>query len=102
MTEKGFCSDACSDYYQNQIEKDRHVIRYFLVGLAVGIVVLFAGVFVNERNIIGAGILLMGVTIVAFPLTTPETIELLGYRKARIVGRILGVLTVVVGLWMSV
>ncbi|MFR8522805.1 MAG: hypothetical protein ACLVCU_00815 [Gallintestinimicrobium sp.] len=55
----------------------------------------------NSDFIIGDGIIVMGIVAVLLPFTTPETVALLGYQKSRIVGRILGILLIVVGIWVG-
>ena len=43
----------------------------------------------------------MGVTVVVLPFTTPETTALFGNKKARFIGRILGMLLIAVGIWVG-
>jgi len=43
----------------------------------------------------------MGIDVVVLPFTTPETTTFLGYRKSKVVGRILGILLIAVGLWVG-
>ena len=96
-----FCSDKCAELYRERTVKDHKAIKYFLSGLGMGMILLLAGVFAGEDVVIGSGIILMGVVIMVFPLITPETVNLLGYRKARIAGRILGMLTLLAGVWVA-
>ena len=96
-----FCSDKCAELYREHTVKDQKAIKYFLAGLGMGMILLLAGVFAGEDVVIGSGIILMGVVIMVFPLITPETVNLLGYRKARIAGRILGMLTLLAGVWVA-
>ena len=96
-----FCSDKCAELYRERTGKDQKAIKYFLAGLGMGIILLLAGAFAGEDVVIGSGIILMGVVIMVFPLITPETVNLLGYRKARIAGRILGMLTLLAGVWVA-
>lgn len=96
-----FCSDKCAELYRERTVKDQKAIKYFLAGLGMGMILLLAGVFAGEDVVIGSGIILMGVVIMVFPLITPETVNLLGYRKARIAGRILGMLTLLAGVWVA-
>ena len=46
---------------------------------------------------IGSGIIVMGVTVVLLPFTTSETTALFGNKKARFIGRILGMILIAVG-----
>ena len=73
-------------------------IRYFIIGIIIGFLVMFYGVISNSDFIVGNRIMVMGIVAVALPFTTPETVVLLGYQKSRIVGRMLGTLLIVVGI----
>ena len=43
----------------------------------------------------------MGIDIVLLPFATPETNALLGYRKSKLLGRMLGILLIAVGIWVG-
>ena len=77
-----FCSSECENSYRKIIEKDRHKIKYF-------------------NCMIGSGIIVMGVTVVLLPFTTSETTALFGNKKARFIGRILGMILIAVGIWVG-
>ena len=96
-----FCSDECENSYRKIVEKDRHKIKYFILGIILGFLVMLYGVVSNSDFIIGVGIIIMGIDVVALPFTTPETTAFLGYQKSKFVGRILGVLLIIVGLWVG-
>nr|WP_295280056.1 hypothetical protein [uncultured Blautia sp.] len=53
----------------------------------------------SKALIIRIGIMTMGIDIVLLPFATPETIALLGYQKSKLIGRMLGILLIVVGIW---
>ena len=44
--------------------------------------------------------LLLGLTVVLFPYCTPETYAMFGYVKTNRLGRVIGVLVAIFGLWM--
>ena len=94
-----FCSNECENSYKKIIEKDRHKIKYFIFGIILSFLVMFYGVVPKRNCIIGSGIIVMGITVVLFPFTTPETIALFGNKKSRFIGRILGMLLIAVGIW---
>ena len=62
----------------------------------MGFLVMIYGVLSNSDFIIGDGIIVMGIVAVVLPFATSKTVALLGYQKSKIVGRILGILLVVV------
>ena len=76
-------------------------IKYFLIGMSIGFLVMLYGVLSDSDSIIGSGIIIMGIVTVVLPFATPETVALLGYQKSRIVGRILGILLIIVGIWVG-
>nr|WP_317380119.1 hypothetical protein [uncultured Faecalimonas sp.] len=96
-----FCNNECENSYKKRIEKDRHKIKYFMLGIILGFFVMFYGAISNRDFVIGAGIVVTGIDIVSLPFTTPETTAFLGYQKSKLVGRILGILLIVVGIWVG-
>lgn len=95
-----FCCHSCELHYQEQTDKDRSKIKYFAAGMLIGFLVMLCGVLANHDFVMGAGIALMGMVVLLLPLTTPETIVLMGYQKSKIIGRVLGALLTAVGIWM--
>ena len=89
-----FCSSECENSYRKIIEKDRHKTKYFISGIILGFLVMFYGVVSSRNCMLGSGIIVMGVTVVLLPFTTPETTVLFGNKKARFIGRILGMLLI--------
>ena len=83
------------------IEKAEGKIKYFIIGIIIGFLVMFYGVLSNSDFIIGDGIIVMGIVVVVLPFATPETVALLVYQKSNFIGRILGILLIAVGLWVG-
>ena len=96
-----FCSSECENSYRKIIEKDRHKTKYFISGIILGFLVMFYGVVSSRNCMLGSGIIVMGVIVVLLPFTTPETTVLFGNKKARFIGRILGMLLIAVGIWVG-
>ena len=94
-----FCSNECENSYKKIIEKDRHKIKYFIFGIILSFLVMFYGVVSSHNCMIGGGIVVMVITVVLLPFTTPETTALFGNKKSRFIGRILGMLLIAVGIW---
>ena len=83
------------------VDKDSHKIKYFTLGIILGFLVMFLGIISNNNVfMVGLGIIVMGVDVVLLPFATPETINFLGYQKSKSVGRIAGILLIIVGIWM--
>ena len=92
-----FCSDECKSHYEEELQKDKRHVRYFLLGIGIGILILFIGAITGREGAEAGGLFLTGITILVFPLTTPETVKWLGYKRAKVVGRILGILVAAAG-----
>lgn len=98
--EKKYCSQECMEKYRYKLEKDLGRIRFFILGNAIGFVMTFLGILLGKNVVLGSGITFMGLMVIVLPLSTPETILLFGYYKARRIARILGVLLGIVGIWI--
>lgn len=86
---------------ENLSKKDEHKIKYFILGIIIGFLLVLIGVFKGNNNILMAlGIMLTGTVIIIFPFCTPETVKLLGYKKSKSLGRILGAALIAVGIWV--
>lgn len=96
-----FCGDNCSKLFEKCIEMDKKQMGYFLMGIGIGFAMLIIGVLMQNSRIEGIGIMLMGMVVIILPFTTPETIRLFGYLYARWIGRILGFLLEIVGIWIA-
>lgn len=97
-----FCSDECKRRYEKELQKDQRNIRYFLLGIGIGILCLFAGAIIGRKWAEGGGLILTGLTIFIFPFTTPETVKWLGYKRAKVLGRTLGILVIAAGGWILI
>ena len=100
-TEDAFCSAQCREQYEAGDRRDSRQMPFFAAGMGLGFLLLLLGVFGNHPRRMGAGILLMGVTVTLFPFCTPDTLRMLGYRKSRLAGRAAGVFLAAVGVWMA-
>ena len=97
-----FCSNECESNYKEALEKDNRKIKYFILGIALGFLIILYGIALGNRSsAIGIGIIVMGIDVVFLPFTTPETAALLGYQKSKLVGRLLGILLIAVGIWVG-
>lgn len=97
-----FCSDECESRYKKEMEKDKPKIKYFISGIVLGFLVMFYGIISSSSFLIGIGSIVMGMNVVLFPFTTPETTAFLGYQKSKLVGRIAGILLIAVGIWVGI
>ena len=63
---------------------------------------MFWGVISGSRLKTGFGMVMIGIAVVVLPFTTPETIAVLGYQRSKLMGRFLGILLIIVGIWTSI
>ena len=53
-----FCNSKCENCYEKMMDKDSHKIKYFILGIILGFVVMFYGIISNNNVfIIGIGII---------------------------------------------
>lgn len=53
--------------------KDGPKVKYFISGIILGFLVMFYGIISNSSFLIGMGSIVIGIDVVFFPFTTPET-----------------------------
>lgn len=68
-----FCCNECESNYKEALEKDSRKTKYFILGIALGFLILLYGIALSNRaSAIGIGIIVMGIDVVLLPFTTPE------------------------------
>ena len=68
------------------MEKDGPKVKYFISGIILGFLVMFYGIISNSSFLIGMGSIVIGIDVVFFPFTTPETTAFFGISKGKISG----------------
>lgn len=76
--------------------------RLFMPLLLVLLVVMIVGSFVASLALVGASVIALGALAVIFPFATPETVQMMGLQNSIRSARILGLVTVALGLAMLV
>jgi hypothetical protein len=90
------CSGACE---RSALETLRFVRKngyLFLIGIVSGLVLAVLGGF--TRAFRPAGVFVIGLTVLLFPFVTPQTVKIFGLRKGMMLGRVIGVILLVMGL----
>lgn len=97
------------EHEEEFIAFNRYLVRYVrpflwsVVNLTVAIVVLPLAALLmgaGERlvlTVVAVGVVLLGLLMVVFPFSTPETVRWLGLRRARMVTRVMGFVTMGLG-----
>ena len=81
-------------------------MKWFAAGIIVSVLLVLSSAFLGAgekesgKLTAGCGMLLLGLTVVLFPYCTPETYAMFGYVKTNRLGRVIGVLVAIFGLWM--
>lgn len=105
-----YCSNTCKDETKKYIEAvNKH--KGLFLGLTLGItlaMVLVNGIIItfNLRTQLitfttSMAVIVIGITIIIFPFSTPQTVQWLGIKQAKTATRILGLLLIVLGFLFS-
>lgn len=83
-------SEECD--YRKNIEEDKKKLKYFVVGIIVGFLVMFFGIVSKNSFKMGIGLMLMGLVFVLLPFTNLEISTSLGYKRSKVTARIMGII----------
>lgn len=82
-----FCCNECESNYKEALEKDSRKTKYFILGIALGFLIILYGIALSNRaSAIGIGIIVMGINVVLLPFTTPETAGTFRIPKSKTCG----------------
>ena len=90
------CSEACEQFALETLQSVRKNSYLFLAGIVSGLVLAVLGGL--SRALRPAGVSVIGLTVLLFPFVTPQTVQIFGLRKGMLLGRLLGIILVVMGL----
>lgn len=97
-----FCSSACQNDYELEMRSIQKNLKWFYMGITVGVIVMFIGAFhsdpIWQSRLVGGGMFELGTIIVLFPYCTPQTYALFGFKKAKRIGRMLGMVMEWIGI----
>lgn len=96
-----FCGDKCFKQYNESIQLDQKKMIYFVCGIIIGFLGIIFSVLLDIILLEGISIMFMGMVVILLPYTTPETVKMFGYIHAKCIGRILGFLLEIVGIWIA-
>ena len=102
-----YCSPECRKKHEAALVKIRKNLKWFAAGIAASVLLVlhsaFAGAAVGREETPlsgGIGMSLLGITLLLFPYCTPETYAMFGYVRTTRLGRGMGILVILFGLWM--
>lgn len=97
-----FCSNICQSTYESEMRSIQKNLKWFYLGIAIGVIMLFIGAYypdeVWQSRLVGGGMFALGTIIVLFPYCTPQTYAMFGFKKTKLIGRFLGMITELIGL----
>ena len=89
------CSEDCGQYALETLQSVRKNSYLFMIGIVSGLVLAVLGGF--SRALRPAGVLVIGLTVLLFPFVTPQTVQIFGLQKGMLLGRVIGIILVVMG-----
>jgi hypothetical protein len=89
------CSEACEQFALETLQSVRKNGYLFLIGIVAGLVLTVLGGF--NRALRPAGVFVIGLTVLLFPFVTPQTVKIFGLQKGMLLGRLIGIILVVMG-----
>ena len=102
-----YCSPECRKKHEAALVKIRKNLKWFAAGIAASVLLVlhsaFAGAAAGGEGTPlsgGIGMSLLGITLLLFPYCTPETYAMFGYVRRPWLGRGMGILVILFGLWM--
>lgn len=95
-----FCSKECEKTFDTIARRDAGNARFLLGLVVIAVIFMVCGALFFGRVVTGCGCMLMGFAIILCPFATPNMISIIGYRRARIAIRIVGVLAIAFGGWI--
>ena len=102
-----YCSPECRKKHEAALVKIRKNLKWFAAGIAASVLLVLHSAFAGaaaggEETPLsgGIGMSLLGLTLLLFPYCTPETYAMFGYVRTTRLGRGMGILIILFGLWM--
>ena len=102
-----YCSPECRKKHEVALVKISKNLKWFAAGIAASVLLVLHSAFAGaaaggEETPLsgGIGMSLLGITLLLFPYCTPETYAMFGYVRTTRLGRGMGILVILFGLWM--
>lgn len=94
-----FCSKECKQAYEEGMKHDQPRVKLYSIGMIAGILILIYGGIMNVSEAMGVGAIIIGMTFLFMPFLPTGTVKSMGYRRSRMLGRVAGVIMLVMGIW---
>lgn len=96
-----FCSKECKTAFDTYARADAGKAGFLLFCMVAGVIAMICGALFVGRALTGVGILLVGVAFLFCPFATPNMIQIFGYKRARFVVRLIGIVALVFGAYIG-
>lgn len=94
-----FCSKKCKQAYEEGMKHDQPRVKLYSIGMIAGILILIYGGIMDVSEAMGVGAIIIGMTFLFMPFLPTGTVKSMGYRRSRMLGRMAGVVMLVMGIW---
>ena len=96
-----FCSESCASAYRTATGTKLSDLKWLLIGIAVSLFVILWGPITRNEQMVGVGVLIVGIALIFCPFATPNMIQIFGYQRARFVVRLVGAVALVFGAYIG-
>ena len=94
-----FCSKECKQAYEEGMKHDQPRVKLYSIGMIAGILILIYGGIMNVSEAMGVGAIIIVMSFLILPFLPTGTVKSMGYRRSRMLGRVAGVIMLVMGIW---
>ena len=94
-----FCSKECKQAYEEGMKHDQPRVKLYSIGMIAGILILIYGGIMDVSEAMGVAAIIIGMTFLFMPFLPTGTVKSMGYRRSRMLGRMAGVVMLVMGIW---
>ena len=91
------CSEDCISKATSFLRYASKYTKLFWLLIALSITVAFLGNFFDALTAIG--MLLLGVTVIAFPFATPQTVYIFGIKISKLATQVIGLVVIAVSFY---
>ena len=81
------------------MKHDQPRVKLYSIGMIAGILILIYGGIMDVSEAMGVGAIIIGMTFLFMPFLPTGTVKSMGYRRSRMLGRMAGVVMLVMGIW---
>lgn len=95
-----YCCDECKDKTISFVNYANRTVIFFIIGIISTVILALLPILIPSivYPLTTIGVVVLGITAIVFPFSTPQTIGLLGIKKSIIVVRIVGMVLIIAAL----